>query len=278
MTPLSNHYLVRRVPSEDRIGALIIPEAYREKSQMFEVLACGPGRVLDDGTRHPMQAEAGDGVVVLERYFNALPDSTAREYWCYSELAAWALENGWSKREWEDSEWVDHVEWTAPDGRTFTWEGESSFDFQRCDEIDAALRALIPSDLGFIRDDHLIAVDRGDGPEPAGDYVQVVRDVREREQELPSGLLVAAYGLPGGEVRERESAGEAHARSYQADTRIERPRSGIATAFGWRTYKTGHLEGVVFGSRVHWERHYEAVAAGEHVYITADQLCAVEVG
>jgi chaperonin GroES len=57
--------LVKRLDesAEESIGGIIIPDTAKEKPQQAEVLACGAGRITDDGTVQPMDVKAGDKVV-----------------------------------------------------------------------------------------------------------------------------------------------------------------------------------------------------------------------
>ena len=64
LRPLYDRVLVRRVEGETTTkGGLIIPDAHKEKPLEGEVIACGNGRVLDDGTVRPMTVKAGDRVL-----------------------------------------------------------------------------------------------------------------------------------------------------------------------------------------------------------------------
>ena len=62
--PLHDYVLVKRLDtSEERIGGIIIPDTAKEKPQEGEVLAVGPGKVLEDGTRRAMAVAAGNKVL-----------------------------------------------------------------------------------------------------------------------------------------------------------------------------------------------------------------------
>lgn len=64
--PLHNYVLIRRKSNEDRIGMIFIPPSAQDKSQSGEVLAVGPGVVLE-GSRTPCDVKPGD-VVVFSKY------------------------------------------------------------------------------------------------------------------------------------------------------------------------------------------------------------------
>ena len=62
--PLYDNILVKRVEAIEKPSAgLYIPDSAKDKPQEAEVLAIGPGRVSDDGTRHNMTVKEGDHVL-----------------------------------------------------------------------------------------------------------------------------------------------------------------------------------------------------------------------
>lgn len=62
--PLYDNILVKRVEAIEKTSAgLYIPDSAKDKPQEAEVLAIGPGRVSDDGTRHNMTVKEGDHVL-----------------------------------------------------------------------------------------------------------------------------------------------------------------------------------------------------------------------
>ncbi len=61
--PLGSKVLVRRdEAAEKTLGGILLPEAAQTKPKRGRVMAVGPGRVLEDGSRAPMDIEAGDHV------------------------------------------------------------------------------------------------------------------------------------------------------------------------------------------------------------------------
>ncbi len=65
VTPLADRILVRRIEDEvSKVGSLYIPDTAKEKPQQAEVVAVGPGRVKEDGTRIPMEVAVGDKVLI----------------------------------------------------------------------------------------------------------------------------------------------------------------------------------------------------------------------
>jgi len=64
LVPLGDRILVKQVRQEEvRASGLVIPDTAREKPQMGEVLAAGPGRLDDNGKRVPMDVKVGDRVL-----------------------------------------------------------------------------------------------------------------------------------------------------------------------------------------------------------------------
>ncbi len=63
--PLHDRVLVKRLELEEEVrGGIIIPDTAKEKPQEAEVVAVGPGKLQDDGSRQPMDVKAGDRVLV----------------------------------------------------------------------------------------------------------------------------------------------------------------------------------------------------------------------
>jgi chaperonin GroES len=62
--PLHDYVLIKRLDTaEERIGGIIIPDTAKEKPQEGEVLAVGPGKILEDGTRRAMAVAVGNKVL-----------------------------------------------------------------------------------------------------------------------------------------------------------------------------------------------------------------------
>jgi len=66
--PLQDRVVVRRVEEKEaKRGGIIIPDTAKEKPQEGEVLAVGNGKVLDSGTRVPMDVKVGD-LILFGKY------------------------------------------------------------------------------------------------------------------------------------------------------------------------------------------------------------------
>ena len=64
LKPLGDRIIVRRTEaSEKSAGGVIIPDTAKQKPQRGTVLAAGPGKLLKDGTRRPLQVKKGDVVL-----------------------------------------------------------------------------------------------------------------------------------------------------------------------------------------------------------------------
>ena len=62
--PLSDRILVKRVESESKTkGGLYIPDSAKEKPTEATVIAVGPGKVRDDGSRRELSVKKGDRVL-----------------------------------------------------------------------------------------------------------------------------------------------------------------------------------------------------------------------
>lgn len=62
--PLHDNVLLKRFDTtEEQVGGIIIPDTAKEKPQEGEVLAVGPGKLLDDGTRRTVAAAVGNKVL-----------------------------------------------------------------------------------------------------------------------------------------------------------------------------------------------------------------------
>ena len=63
--PLHDRVLIKRLDSQEEVrGGIIIPDTAKEKPQEAEVVAAGPGKLNEDGSRQPMDVKAGDRVLI----------------------------------------------------------------------------------------------------------------------------------------------------------------------------------------------------------------------
>ena len=62
--PLHDHVLVKRLEAaEEKVGGIIIPDTAKEKPQEGNVLAVGPGKLQDDGTRRAPGVVVGNKIL-----------------------------------------------------------------------------------------------------------------------------------------------------------------------------------------------------------------------
>jgi chaperonin GroES len=62
--PLHDRLLVRRIEEKETVkGGIIIPDTAKEKPQEGEVIAAGNGKVLENGTKVPLDVKAGDKIL-----------------------------------------------------------------------------------------------------------------------------------------------------------------------------------------------------------------------
>jgi chaperonin GroES len=62
--PLHDRILLRRIEDKEEVkGGIIIPDTAKEKPMQGEVISVGPGKIMEDGKRSPMDVKAGDRVL-----------------------------------------------------------------------------------------------------------------------------------------------------------------------------------------------------------------------
>ena len=62
--PLGDRVVVRPISAEQKLASgIMLPDTAQEKPQQGEVLAVGSGRVLENGTRVPLEIKVGETVM-----------------------------------------------------------------------------------------------------------------------------------------------------------------------------------------------------------------------
>ncbi|MBR8829080.1 MAG: co-chaperone GroES [Gomphosphaeria aponina SAG 52.96 = DSM 107014] len=62
--PLGDRVFVKVNPSEEKTaGGILLPDTAKEKPQVGEVVAVGPGKPNEDGSRTPVEVKVGDQVL-----------------------------------------------------------------------------------------------------------------------------------------------------------------------------------------------------------------------
>jgi chaperonin GroES len=69
--PLDDRVLIKPLEAEERTaGGIVLPDTAKEKPQKGTVIAIGPGKLLDDGTRGEISVKVGD-TVLFAKYSGA---------------------------------------------------------------------------------------------------------------------------------------------------------------------------------------------------------------
>jgi chaperonin GroES len=64
LKPLADRVVVKAIEQEEKTkGGIVLPDTAKEKPQEGEVIAIGPGKLLDNGERAPMEVKVGDRVI-----------------------------------------------------------------------------------------------------------------------------------------------------------------------------------------------------------------------
>ena len=67
LRPLGDRIVVKPGPEEEVTkGGIVLPDTARKKPREGEVIAVGPGKLLDSGQRVPLEVEVGDTVIYSE--------------------------------------------------------------------------------------------------------------------------------------------------------------------------------------------------------------------
>ena len=62
--PLGDRIVIRRFQEEEKTtGGILLPDSAKKKPQKGKVLAVGPGKLVKDGTRRPLQVKVGDAIL-----------------------------------------------------------------------------------------------------------------------------------------------------------------------------------------------------------------------
>lgn len=62
--PLQDRVVVKRLEEKETLrGGIVIPDTAKEKPQEGQVMAVGSGKILNSGTRVPMDVKVGDRIL-----------------------------------------------------------------------------------------------------------------------------------------------------------------------------------------------------------------------
>ena len=85
LRPLHDRVLVKRVEEQEQTyHGIIIPDSAKEKPQRGEVVAVGPGRLLESGERAGMDVKAGDRIL-FGKYSGSDIKLEGQEYMIFRE-------------------------------------------------------------------------------------------------------------------------------------------------------------------------------------------------
>jgi len=83
--PLGERIVLKVLESEEKTkSGIVLPDTAKEKPQMGKVLAVGPGRVLDNGQKVPLEVKEGD-TVLFAKYAGTEVKLEGEEYMVLKE-------------------------------------------------------------------------------------------------------------------------------------------------------------------------------------------------
>lgn len=93
LKPLGDRVVVKVIEQEERTkGGIVLPDTAKEKPQEGEVLAVGPGRILDNGQRVAPEVKVGDRVI-FAKYGGTEVEVGGEEYLILRESDILAVAN-----------------------------------------------------------------------------------------------------------------------------------------------------------------------------------------
>jgi chaperonin GroES len=92
--PLGDKVVVRASTADERTaGGIVLPDTAKERPQQGEVIAVGPGRVLDNGERAAMSVKEGD-TVIFSKYGGNEIKLDGQEYLILDQDSIYAVKEG----------------------------------------------------------------------------------------------------------------------------------------------------------------------------------------
>ncbi len=80
LKPLGDRVLLKVLQAEEKTsGGIFLPDNAKEKPQTGEIVAVGPGKANDDGTRFALEVQVGDKVL-YSKYSGTEVKMAAEEY------------------------------------------------------------------------------------------------------------------------------------------------------------------------------------------------------
>lgn len=94
LRPIGDKVVVEVFEEEEKTaGGIFLPDTAKKKPQEGRVVAVGPGRVLQDGTRAPMSVKVGDRVI-FSKYGGNEVEVDGKEYTILDEDQIYAICEG----------------------------------------------------------------------------------------------------------------------------------------------------------------------------------------
>jgi chaperonin GroES len=91
LVPLGDRLVVQREASEERTaGGILLPDSAKDKPTRGVIIAVGDGRILDNGSRAPLQVKTGDKVLFTS-YAGEQIDVDGEEYLLMNESEVLAV-------------------------------------------------------------------------------------------------------------------------------------------------------------------------------------------
>ena len=85
MKPLGDRVIIKVLPQEEMLASgIVLPGNAKEKPQEGEIVAVGPGRILDNGNRVAPEVKVGD-TVIYSKYAGTEVKVAGEEYLILSE-------------------------------------------------------------------------------------------------------------------------------------------------------------------------------------------------
>ena len=85
LRPLGDRVVIKPAPEEEKTsGGIVLPDTAKKKPQEGEVIAVGPGKLLENGKRAPMSVAKGD-VVIYSKYGGTEITIGGKEYMVLEE-------------------------------------------------------------------------------------------------------------------------------------------------------------------------------------------------
>jgi chaperonin GroES len=85
LRPIGDKIIVEPEKEEEKTkSGIVLPDTAKEKPQKGKVIAVGPGKVLDNGQRSPMEVKVGD-TVIYSKYAGTEVKIEDKEYLILSD-------------------------------------------------------------------------------------------------------------------------------------------------------------------------------------------------